>query len=146
MNSVLMMGALCAVPALVQNVAAAEPSANVARFGELMGKGLEITSTFLGVLKACDDKQVTAADAAKAVNDLSAAFTVVNNDLKALMEKLTPEDGAAIAKEMEDPELVEMFKQIEEMMKAVQAKLVEVKYYDSADLQAACEKFFEVTK
>ncbi len=54
---------------------------------------------------------------------------------------MSPEEQAELGKQLADPELVQVLEETDKAMKEVKAALIEVKYFDSAELKAACEKF-----
>ncbi len=136
--------ALCAVPALVQT-ASAQESAKVEQFGEMMGAAMDITAEFIGALQAVDSEEATAAEAAAAINVMADNAAKLSAEMQQLVASMSPEEQEELGKAMQDPEVVELMKQLEEMSTAIKAKLAEVKHYDSPELKAACDKFFAAT-
>ncbi len=137
--------ALCAVPALVQTVSA-EETANVQNFVALMGSALELSSEFIDVLDAVQSETSTPAAAATSITAINEKATLVKAEMEKVAASFTPEEQQYMGEQMSDPEFVAFMKEIEEAMAGVQAKLIELKYYDNAELQAACEEFFKITE
>ncbi len=131
--------ALCAVPALVQTVSAEELS-KVDKFGELMEFTMEIASKYIDILNAVKTEETTPAEAAPLIEQLAETMLAAKTGMQNVAASMSPEEQKEIGEQLADPEVVEVLKQVEESMKAVQAHLVEKEYFGSPELKAACEK------
>ncbi len=132
--------ALCAAPALVLTVNAEEES-KIDQFGELMGVSFEIAGKYIDILDGVKEKTVTPAEAAPLVEKLADTMAQIKTAVQALVTSMSPEEQAELGKQLADPELVKVLAETEKAMKDVKAALIEVKYFDSAELKVACEKF-----
>ncbi len=131
--------ALCAAPALVMTVSAEEES-KIDVFGELMGATIEVADQYLDILGALKDGKTTPAEAAPLVEKLADTLAKLKTAMQQLAESMSPEEQAELGKQLADPEVAEQLEAMSKAMDQVKAHLIEIKYFDSAELKAACEK------
>ncbi len=131
--------ALCAAPALVLTVSAEEES-KLEVFGELMGATVEVADQYLDILNALKEGKTTPAEAAPLVDKLADTLGKLTAAMKQLAGSMTPEEQAELGKQLADPEVAKPLEEMSKAMEMVKAHLIEINYFDSAELKAACEK------
>ncbi len=135
--------ALCAVPALVQTVAAEEAS-KLDQYTELAAKSVEIGSKYLEILNAVMSEEVTPAEAAPLIEELVEPFLAINTEMQKVAASMSSEEQAEFHNRLANSELGKALIQLVKSMEPIEAALVESDYFGSPELKAACEKLDQV--
>ncbi len=134
-NPLLALGAL---PALVQPAAATD---KLEACEALIAEAIQTAMSYAEVIDMIADEKTTPAEGAKLIKDLTANLKNIHESLTKHAETLSPEEQEALQKVLADPELVKAGKEIDQALGELKAQLIKAKYFDSKELQTACEEY-----
>ncbi len=132
--------ALCALPALIQPAMASE---KLDACEALIAEAMQTAYSYAEVIDMITDEKTTPAEGAKLIKDLTANLKNIHESLKKHTETLSPDEQEALHKMLADPELTNSGLKIRQAFDDLKVLLTKNKYFDSKELQAACEEYVD---
>ncbi len=134
----MVLGALCAVPALVQSAYASDELHRVLAMEE---ETLSIYYEYFGIMGHLSSQSMTPDEAASVISDLAQRLERLRKRIEEAVHQLSEQDGDAYWKYLESNERMECIKKIDERMNVLNEAAQQQRHYASEALSAACKKF-----